>query len=67
VEGARVEPQDLQRTLAAMVNDVRNEALIDAQGVDWGTLVMIQDAARAAGIIKGHFPLRPQKPAPKGE
>jgi biopolymer transport protein ExbD len=60
VENARVEPEDLQRTLAAMVNDVRNEALIDAQGVDWGTLVMIQDAARAAGIVKGHFPMKPQ-------
>jgi biopolymer transport protein ExbD len=67
VEGARVEPQDLQRTLAAMVNDVRNEALIDSQGVDWGTLVMIQDAARAAGIVKGHFLLKPQKAAPKAE
>lgn len=67
VEGARVEPQDLQRTLAAMVNDVRNEALIDAQGVDWGTLVMIQDAARGAGIVKGHFPLKPPKAAPKAE
>ncbi len=61
VEGAVVEPDDLQRTLAAMINNVRNEVLIDAQGVDWGTLVMIQDAARAAGAVQGHFKKRPQK------
>lgn len=61
IEGARVEEKDLGRTLAALCDNVRNEVLIDAQGVEWGTLVAIQDAARGAGFIKGHFLRKGQK------
>jgi biopolymer transport protein ExbD len=61
VENARVEEKDLGRTLAAMIDNVRNEVLIDAQGIEWGTLVFIQDAARGAGAVKGHFLRKAQK------
>jgi hypothetical protein len=34
--------------------------LIDAQGVDWGVVVTIQDAAKGAGVEKLHF-LEPER------
>jgi biopolymer transport protein ExbD len=61
VEGQRVVEDDLHRTLMALINERRNEVLIDARDVEWGTLVTIQDAAKGAGAVKGHF-VRPPKP-----
>jgi biopolymer transport protein ExbD len=55
VEGQRTEEKELERTIAALIDNRRNEVLIDAKDIEWGTLVAIQDAARLAGAVKGHF------------
>ena len=55
VEGQPVEEKDLERVLSRWISDQRNEVLIDAKDVEWGTLVAIQDAAKGAGAVKGHF------------
>jgi biopolymer transport protein ExbD len=36
-------------------NPRRDEVLMDAEGVTWGTVVAVQDAARAAGVLKIHY------------
>jgi biopolymer transport protein ExbD len=59
VEGQAVAEKDLERTLSRFINEQRNEVLIDAKDVEWGTLVAIQDAAKGAGASKGHF-IRPK-------
>jgi len=55
VEGQTVEEKDLERVLSRFINDQRNEVLIDAKDVEWGTLVTIQDAAKGAGAVRGLF------------
>lgn len=56
VEDTPVEEARLQTVLARYVSETsKTEVLIDAQDVDWGTLVAIQDAAKGAGIHKGHY------------
>jgi biopolymer transport protein ExbD len=56
VETAEVEESQLQRHLRRFVSDSKkNEMLIDAQGVEWGTIVTIIDAAGGAGIKKISF------------
>ena len=35
----------------------RDEVLLDAKGITWGTVVAIQDAARAADVRMIHYPL----------
>src|SRR5262249_571436 len=66
VEDKEVEERYLRVTLADYVKATRkNNLLIDAKGVDIGTVVSIQDAAKGAGFDKVFFP-RPQ-PAPAGD
>jgi biopolymer transport protein ExbD len=62
VEGQPVEEQNLERVLKRFYSEQRDEVLIDAKDVDWGTLVFIQDAAKGAGFRKGHFPRPPKTP-----
>jgi len=38
----------------------KKQVLLDAQGVDWGTVVQIMDAARAAGIEKTLLQKKPE-------
>jgi biopolymer transport protein ExbD len=53
VEEKEVEPENLVGALRQWVNEKRKtELLIDAQGVDWGTFVTIQDAAKGADVQK---------------
>jgi biopolymer transport protein ExbD len=50
---------DLGHLVAELSNYVRSqrktEILLDASGVDWGTIVAIQDAAKGADIKKVHY------------
>jgi biopolymer transport protein ExbD len=62
VEDQVVEPEDLVGALRQWVRDKRkNELLIDAQGVDWGVFVAIQDAAKGADVQKVHLLQRPEE------
>jgi biopolymer transport protein ExbD len=38
-------------------NPPRDEVLLDARGVNWGTVVAVQDAARSAGVHLIHYPV----------
>jgi biopolymer transport protein ExbD len=38
-------------------NPPRDEVLLDARGVNWGTVVAVQDAARSAGVHMIHYPV----------
>jgi biopolymer transport protein ExbD len=60
VEGQAVDEKELERVLSRFINEQRNEVLMDAKDVEWGTLVRIQDAAKGAGASKAIF-LRPPK------
>ena len=62
VEGQPVEEQNLELVLSRLVSPQRDEVLFDARDVEWGTLVTIQDAAKAAGFRKGHFKMSPKAP-----
>jgi biopolymer transport protein ExbD len=56
IEDQVVDPENLVPALRQWVKKERkNELLIDASGVDWGTVVAIQDAAKGAGVEKVHF------------
>lgn len=56
VEDQLVEMKDLTTTLKQFVRATRKtEMFIDAAGVDWGTVVSIQDAAKGSGIQKATF------------
>jgi biopolymer transport protein ExbD len=56
VEGETVDPENLVPVLTSRVKRSRKtELLINAKGVDWGVVVMIQDAAKGAGVEKLHF------------
>lgn len=61
VDGERVEEASLERAIARRVDERRNEVLMDVRDIDWGTLVLVQNAAKSAGAVKGHFVRRPQK------
>jgi biopolymer transport protein ExbD len=51
VENTEVDEKFLRANLAKYVKDTRKtNLLIDAQGIDLGTLVAIQDAAKGAGF-----------------
>ncbi len=59
VEGEVVEPQYLRARLETFVKAQRKtDLLLDAQGVDLGTVVAIQDAAKGAGMHKVFIPDR---------
>jgi len=56
IENEVVEVKNLGSELRRFVRSTRKtEMLIDAQGVDWGTVVSIQDAAKGAGIEKAYY------------
>lgn len=64
VEQQVVEEKDLADELAKYVRDTsKTEMLLDVEGVDWGTVVKVQDAAKAAGVLRSHFLVKPQKKA----
>lgn len=61
-EGVRID--DLPKRLGEFARaSLKRQLLLDAKGVEWGTVVTILDAARAAGIEKTLFATPPAKPA----
>jgi biopolymer transport protein ExbD len=59
VEDEPVEERHLRATLARFVKDKRKtDLLIDAKGVDIGTVIRVQDAAKGAGITMVYYPNR---------
>lgn len=68
VEDEPVEERYLRATLARFVKEKRQtNLLIDARGVDIGTVIHIQDAAKGAGIDKIFYPNRKPQPAENKE
>jgi biopolymer transport protein ExbD len=65
VEDKKTEPERLIEELSSYVRKThKTQLLIDAQDVDWGTVVTIQDSAKGAGIDRAFLlNKRPQKPA----
>jgi biopolymer transport protein ExbD len=62
VEDKKVDPDSLMQELSGYVRRTqKTHLLIDAQNVDWGTVVAIQDAAKGAGIDRAF--LLNKKPA----
>ncbi len=60
VENEVVDPDNLVAVLKRYIKSTRKtELLIDAQKVDWGTVVAIQDAAKGAGVQKVHYAVQP--------
>ena len=56
VEDRLVKLADLKQVLKEYAGkSSRTEVLIDAVGVDWGTLVAIQDAAKGAGMQRAYY------------
>jgi biopolymer transport protein ExbD len=57
IEDKVVAEKDLLGELSRFVKDTRKtEMLLDVQkGVDWGTVVAVQDAAKGAGIQHAHY------------
>jgi biopolymer transport protein ExbD len=65
VEDKVVPIEDIQPNLDRFVKDTRKlDMIIDAQGVDWSTIVAIIDAAGGVGIKKVQFLKKPGGPAP---
>lgn len=63
VEDEVVDPKNLLPALSRYVREKRKtEMVLDAEGVDWGTVVAIQDAAKGAGIQKAHLLIPSEKP-----
>lgn len=62
VEEEVVEPADLAAKLRQYQTKTKKTALlIDARGVDWGTVVTVQDAAAGAKISRVHYLIDPGK------
>lgn len=61
VEDKPVPESDLLAELSRFVKNTRKtEMLLDVkEGVDWGTVVAVQDAAKGAGIQRAHYLLPP--------
>lgn len=60
VEDEVVEPEALVEALRRYVRKTsKTQVLLDARGVDWGTVVTVQDAAAGAGIDKVHYLIPP--------
>ena len=56
VEDRPVKLADLEKALKEYAGKGgKTELLIDAVGVDWGTLVAIQDAAKGAGLQRAYY------------
>jgi biopolymer transport protein ExbD len=67
LEDKPVPIEDLQNHLDSHVRDTRKlELLIDAQGVEWETVVAIIDAAAGVGIKKVQFLKRTDGSSPSG-
>lgn len=52
VEDKPVVAAELTDALRRLVGPNKRQVLLDAQGVEWGTVVMVMDAAKAAGVEK---------------
>jgi biopolymer transport protein ExbD len=62
IEDTAVDPANLVAELGRWVSKSgKTELLLDARGVNWDTVVKIQDAAKGAKIDKIHFLLRPDE------
>jgi biopolymer transport protein ExbD len=58
VEDEQVDEKDLPAALSRYVRSTRKtEMVVDAEGVDWGLWVALQDAARGAGVDQAYFPV----------
>lgn len=56
VEDEPIKPEELEKTLKYYAaKSKRTELLIDAVGVNWETLVAIQDAAKGAGMQRAYY------------
>jgi biopolymer transport protein ExbD len=56
VEDTKVDLNSLMQELSGYVRKTqKTDVLIDAQDVDWGTVVAIQDAAKGAGIDRAYL------------
>ncbi|MCI0638557.1 MAG: biopolymer transporter ExbD [Gemmataceae bacterium] len=57
-DGQSVDPDKLRDALVPYVRgpDRKTEMLLDAREISWGTVIAIQDGARAAGIQMIHLP-----------
>jgi len=62
VEDKVVQPQDLVNEMRQYVRETRKtELALDAQGVSWGTVAQIEDAAKGAGVEKVHEIVKREK------
>ncbi|MGE3809225.1 MAG: ExbD/TolR family protein [Gemmataceae bacterium] len=60
LEGKPVGLEELSTVLAQRVAATqRNELVLDVEGVDWGTVVKVQDIAKGAGIERIHYLVKP--------
>jgi biopolymer transport protein ExbD len=58
-DGRTIDGDKLRDALLPYVRDERkNEVLLDARDVSWGTVVAIQDAARSAGVRVVNYPIQ---------
>lgn len=59
-DGKTVDPDRIAAELRPYVKgaDRKTEVLLDARGVSWGTVIALQDGARAAGVQKVHHAIR---------
>lgn len=62
VEGQTVEQPDLAAAIVRFAKGTgKRHLLLDAQGVEWGTVVAVMDAARSAGVEKTLLATRSEK------
>jgi biopolymer transport protein ExbD len=62
VEGQPVTLAELPRALARRVAESqRSELVLDIEGVEWGTVVAVQDIAKGAGIERVHYLVKPPR------
>lgn len=56
-EGQTIDPVKLREALKPYIRgeDRKMEILLDAQGINWGTVIAIQDGAKAAGVHAIHY------------
>jgi biopolymer transport protein ExbD len=66
IEDKAVPVEGLRDGFNQYVRDThKTEAMLEAQGVSWGTVVAIQDAAKAAGISKVYALVNPRTRTPR--
>jgi biopolymer transport protein ExbD len=65
VEDSAVARGDLEAVLKRLAKEThKSELLLDAQGVDWGSVVAVIDAASGAKLKKVHFKVQPPAVGP---